>query len=237
MDNFDLKKYLAEGRLFENTINQISSRISKLGKEAGISSDDIEEYVDGLESSFEPDAYKNVTDKELLKDLKLAVKNLAEGKLLNESYDYDEVAQSEFGMDYDQLGPGEKEWVRDEIDNMSMNEDKIDREKIEGILWNLKNSNKLSNPSDPKKKEALIKKLEKQLSRLKENMYIDDEEFEMEMGRSKKDSLKKEMMMHVDQLMDGNIDMIDFMNVVEEIMLDVKIAAKDEELNKRKNNG
>ena len=69
---------------------------------------------------------------------------------------------------------------------------------------------------------------------LKENMYIDDEEFEMEMGRSKKDSLKKEMMMHVDQLMDSNIDMIDFMNVVEEIMLDVKIAAKDEELNKRR---
>ena len=25
-------------------------------------------------------------------------------------------------MDYDQLGSGEKEWVRDEIDNMSMNE-------------------------------------------------------------------------------------------------------------------
>jgi len=43
-------------------------------------------------------------------------------KSLNESYDYDEVAQSEFGMDYDQLGSGEKEWVRDEIDNMSMNE-------------------------------------------------------------------------------------------------------------------
>ena len=42
--------------------------------------------------------------------------------MLNESYDYDEVAQSEFGMDYDQLGSGEKEWVRDEIDNMSMNE-------------------------------------------------------------------------------------------------------------------
>ena len=41
---------------------------------------------------------------------------------LRESYDYDEVAQSEFGMDYDQLGSGEKEWVRDEIDNMSMNE-------------------------------------------------------------------------------------------------------------------
>ena len=26
-----------------------------------------------------------------------------------------EIAQSEFGMDYDQLGPNEKEWVRDEF--------------------------------------------------------------------------------------------------------------------------
>jgi len=56
----------------------------------------------------------------------------------------------------------------------------------------------------------------------KENMYIDDDEFEMEMGRSKKDSLKKEMMIHVDQLIDGNIDMNDFINVVEDIMAEVK---------------
>ena len=34
----------------------------------------------------------------------------------------DAIANSEFSMDYDQLGSGEKEWVRDEIDNMSMNE-------------------------------------------------------------------------------------------------------------------
>merc|ERR1711963_246152 len=51
--------------------------------------------------------------------------------MVNESYDYDEVAQSEFGMDYDQLGPNEKEWVRDEIDNMkmreSLNEEENDR--------------------------------------------------------------------------------------------------------------
>ena len=31
----------------------------------------------------------------------------------------DQIAQAEFGMNYDQLGPGEKEWVRDEIDNMT----------------------------------------------------------------------------------------------------------------------
>ena len=51
--------------------------------------------------------------------------------MLNESYDYDEVAQSEFGMDYDQLGPGEKEWVRDEIDNM-LNEEEIEEAEFKG---------------------------------------------------------------------------------------------------------
>ena len=30
--------------------------------------------------------------------------------------DYDTIAQAEFGMDYDQLGSGEKEWVRDEAE-------------------------------------------------------------------------------------------------------------------------
>jgi len=104
----DLPK-LAEGRLFENTINQISSRIVKLGKEAGISSDDIEEYVDGLESSFEPDAYKNITDKELLKDLKLAVKNLAEGKLYKDDVWY--IEASEDSADIEQAGPKYKEAV------------------------------------------------------------------------------------------------------------------------------
>ena len=53
-------------------------------------------------------------------------------------------------------------------------------------------------------------------------MYIDDDEFNKEIGRSKKDALKKEMMFHVDQLIDGNIDMNDFINVVEDIMAEVK---------------
>jgi hypothetical protein len=57
---------------------------------------------------------------------------------------------------------------------------------------------------------------------VKEQMYIDDEEFEMEMGRSKKDSLRKEMMIHVSELLDGNIDMNDFINVVEDIMSELK---------------
>jgi hypothetical protein len=32
--------------------------------------------------------------------------------------EYDAIAQDEFGMDYNQLGSGEKEWVRDEYDNL-----------------------------------------------------------------------------------------------------------------------
>jgi hypothetical protein len=31
----------------------------------------------------------------------------------------DEIANREFGMDYDQLGPNEKEWVRDELENLN----------------------------------------------------------------------------------------------------------------------
>jgi hypothetical protein len=39
---------------------------------------------------------------------------------LNEQMDLeDELANMEFGMDYDQLGDNEKEWVRDEMDNMN----------------------------------------------------------------------------------------------------------------------
>jgi hypothetical protein len=30
---------------------------------------------------------------------------------------YNGIANDEFGMDYDQLGPNEKEWVRDEYEN------------------------------------------------------------------------------------------------------------------------
>jgi len=42
---------------------------------------------------------------------------------LNEQMDiYDDIANMEFGMDYDQLGSNEQEWVRDEIDNMEMRE-------------------------------------------------------------------------------------------------------------------
>ena len=70
-------------------------------------------------------------DKALLVETDLGHYGMFEGKKvpldfpieLNEQMDiYDDIANMEFGMDYDQLGDNEKEWVRDEIDNMPMNE-------------------------------------------------------------------------------------------------------------------
>ena len=76
--------------------------------------------------------FTNEDDLGLLTETDLGHFGMFEGKKvpldfpmeLNEQMDmYDSIANMEFGMDYDQLGPGEKEFVRDEIDNMSMNED------------------------------------------------------------------------------------------------------------------
>jgi len=75
--------------------------------------------------------FTNEDDLALLTETNLGHFGMFEGKKvpldfpieLNEQMDiYDEIANMEFGMDYDQLGDNEKEWVRDEIDNMSMNE-------------------------------------------------------------------------------------------------------------------
>ena len=65
-------------------------------------------------------------------------------KLIKEYYDEDsdpsedDIAQAEFGMDYDQLGPNEKEWVRDEYENINnfnrANEGLTIKERINKIL-------------------------------------------------------------------------------------------------------
>jgi len=75
--------------------------------------------------------FTNEDDLALLTETNLGHFGMFEGKKvpldfpieLNEHMDLeDELANMEFGMDYDQLGDNEKEWVRDEMDNMSMNE-------------------------------------------------------------------------------------------------------------------
>ena len=75
--------------------------------------------------------FTNEDDKALLTETNLGHFGMFEGKKvpldfpieLNEQMDLeDELANMEFGMDYDQLGDNEKEWVRDEMDNMSIRE-------------------------------------------------------------------------------------------------------------------
>ena len=81
-----------------------------------------EDIVKGMKKSFKGD-----------KSAMYAIAT-AKAKKLAEDTDYDTIAQAEFGMDYDQLGPNEQEWVRDEVNNM-LNEGKSTEEDINGILF------------------------------------------------------------------------------------------------------
>ena len=105
----------------------------------------------------------------------------------------------------------------------------FDRQELKAIINDLNKGLILDMPTRRAYKflVSLLDKEDKEEMGLNEQMYIDDEEFEMEMGRSKKDSLKKEMMFHFDELLDGNIDMNDFMNVVEDMMAELKSLSED----------
>ena len=69
----------------------------------------------------------NEEDAQLLESTDIGEYGIFEGDkvpldlpMVDEQMDiYDDIANEEFGMDYDQLGPNEQEWVRDEIDNLS----------------------------------------------------------------------------------------------------------------------
>ena len=100
---------------------------------------------------------------------------------------------------------------------------KFDRQELKAIINDLNKGLILDMPTRRAYKflVSLLDKEDKEEMGLDEQMYIDDDEFNKEMGRSKKDALRQEMMFHVNQLMDGNIDKNDFMNVVEDIMMDL----------------
>ena len=99
----------------------------------------------------------------------------------------------------------------------------FDRQELKAIINDLNKGLILDMPTRRAYKflVSLLDKEDKEEMGLDEQMYIDDDEFNKEMGRSKKDALRQEMMFHVDQFMDGNIDKNDFMNVVDDIMMDL----------------
>jgi len=73
--------------------------------------------------------YLNVMNQQMQafnkEDIEIFQKNLpSHFNIIDEQYSdnrniSNDISNSEFGLDYDQLGPGEKEWVRDEMDNMN----------------------------------------------------------------------------------------------------------------------
>ena len=107
---------------------------------------------------------------------------------------------------------------------------KFSREDLKDIINDLNKGLILDIPTRRAYKflTSLLDKQDRVELGLDEQMYIDDEEFNKEMGRSKKDALRQEMMFHVNQLMDGNIDKNDFMNVVEDIMMDLGLKEEIE---------
>lgn len=66
------------------------------------------------------DTFNNMKKAELKEGLEVKTSESE----LNEQMDiYDQIANDEFGMDYDQLGPNEKDWVRDKVHNSEVEED------------------------------------------------------------------------------------------------------------------
>ena len=132
-----IKTHLGEFALYEQTSTVSKRRAGAELKQKlkGVRSDGFGKYdatIYGLDSDGKRVELKSLNDLNKFDKFELAESESIplDLPMLNESYDYDEVAQSEFGMDYDQLGSGEKEWVRDEIDNMSINEEEqLDEKK------------------------------------------------------------------------------------------------------------
>jgi len=192
MDNFNYKKYLAEGRLFEEnfknpildkylelkksidyktvfptdlqsfvdsldnterdglendlaegvTADEIASRVRKLGKEKGIEDEYIEDYIDELDGNFEPDAYENSTDKDLLDDLKSYI-DLSEGRLFEDEED-------QFGDELDAFADDLADEIKDELEDHKEDIQKSDKELNEvvgvvGIIGYILLSNTIAN--------------------------------------------------------------------------------------------
>ena len=100
--------------LSENVYRYSSERFIQLFAEAR------DAWRDGLIELNEEDA-------QLLESTDIGEYGIFEGEkvpldlpMVDEQMDiYDDIANEEFGMDFDQLGPNEQEWVRNEIDNLS----------------------------------------------------------------------------------------------------------------------
>jgi len=107
MDNFDLKKYLAEGRLFEEDESQEelnftkeiegelyldTDKLKNFLTSLGYREDEVDEYVRETEDAGEYEPYQSTNQEQISDDYELYLKYLAEGKLFEaQKYDIEAV--------------------------------------------------------------------------------------------------------------------------------------------------
>ncbi len=126
-----IKTHLGEFALYEG--ESVPLDLPMLNESKYDKEETIQQTIDRLKARIEdPNDGMNVSF--IVQKIKDLEKSLNEylNEYSDENFDSleDAIANSEFGMDYDQLGSGEKEWVRDEIDNMSMNESLNEKEGV-----------------------------------------------------------------------------------------------------------
>ena len=168
------------------------------------------ELIDGVEEyKFE----ESMNEENVIKDLAQADEVIKMIKMMNPDVRQDLLMRiARMGQKMDE-----------NINEGDLFSSKFDRQELKDIINDLNKGLILDMPTRRAYKflVSLLDKEDRKEMGLNEQMYIDDEEFNKEMGRSKKDALRQEMMFHVNQLMDGNIDKNDFMNVVDDIMMDL----------------
>jgi hypothetical protein len=214
MDNFNYREFIYGQSLF----NSKEDEKQQLNENApGYDNRKFGEALPTLETVQAAHEAKQIAeDDKVIKDLAQADEVIKMIKMMNPD------VKADLLMKIARMGQDRMEESINEGDLFSS---KFDRQELKAIISDL-NEEPIFDMAVRRAYKFLVSLLDKEdmeeLGLLNENMYIDDEEFEMEMGRSKKDSLRKEMMIHVSELLDGNIDMNDFINVVEDIMSELK---------------
>lgn len=147
-------------------IAQIEKRVRIIGKKARISPNKIEDYLDDLKTYFEPLAYRNISDEELLKDIKDYVrysesvkvdnlfKQIKQEKLLDDRREHD---TGDLKSAYPDLSKQEAEELYKKIQKESVNAESIDLDnqiKKLGLTFN-KTASTIKNLNDKQKKSFL----------------------------------------------------------------------------------
>lgn len=214
MDNFNYREFIYGQSLFNSEENEKQ----QLNENApGYDNRKFGEALPTLETVQAAHEAKQIAeDDKVIKDLAQADEVIKMIKMMNPD------VKADLLMKIARMG---QDRMEENINEGDLFSSKFDRQELKAIISDL-NEEPIFDMAVRRAYKFLVSLLDKEdmeeLGLLNENMYIDDEEFEMEMGRSKKDSLRKEMMIHVSELLDGNIDMNDFMNVVEDIMSELK---------------